>query len=79
MDLFVPQSPDPFLKKDSDMSLAKFGHINAIVDELNVLNNALYQMRNNIYANNNAALNGGLVPGDFYRTSLTGVVHVVHL
>lgn len=77
MDLFVPQSPDPFLKKDSDMSLAKFGHINAIVDELNVLNNALYQMRNNIYANNATAIANGLVPGDFFRTT-AGVLHVVH-
>jgi hypothetical protein len=32
---FSPASPDAFLVKESDMSLAKFGHINAIVNELN--------------------------------------------
>lgn len=34
MDKFIPQSPDKLLKKDADMSLAKFGHINAIVDQV---------------------------------------------
>jgi hypothetical protein len=32
---FVPSSPDLFLNDDPDMSLAKFGHINAIVNEVN--------------------------------------------
>lgn len=31
---FVPLSPDPYLNTDADMSLAKFGHINSIVDYL---------------------------------------------
>lgn len=31
---FVPLSPDPYLNTDADMSLAKFGHINSIVDFL---------------------------------------------
>lgn len=31
---FKPQSPDPFLKKSTDMAPAKFGHLNAIVDVL---------------------------------------------
>lgn len=35
MKYFKPQSPDPFIKKDADMALAKFGHLNAIVNELN--------------------------------------------
>lgn len=35
MDKFIPQSPDPFLKKEADMTGARFGHINAIVDEIN--------------------------------------------
>jgi hypothetical protein len=34
---FTPLSPDPFLNNDPDMSLAKFGHINAIVDFLVML------------------------------------------
>jgi len=31
---FRPLSPDPFLKKDADMALAKFGHLNHIIDML---------------------------------------------
>ena len=33
-----PKSPDSFLDKGADMSLAKFGHLNAIVDGLNKKN-----------------------------------------
>jgi hypothetical protein len=80
MEKFVPQSPDPFLNKDEDMSLAKFGHINAIVDELNGSNsfaNFVTQITNNTYANNAAALTGGLVAGDYYKTS-TGSIQVVY-
>jgi hypothetical protein len=32
---FVPQSPDLLLDNDPAMTLAKFGHINAIVNEVN--------------------------------------------
>jgi hypothetical protein len=35
MEKFIPKSPDKFLKKDADMALAKFGHLNAIVDKIN--------------------------------------------
>lgn len=35
MDKFKPLSPDPYLVNDEDMSLAKFGHINALVDAIN--------------------------------------------
>lgn len=35
MDRFKPVSPDPFIVEDQDMTLARFGHINAIVDALN--------------------------------------------
>lgn len=79
MEKFVPQSPDPFLNKDADMSLAKFGHINAIVDELNGTNsfaNFVNQITNNVYADNAAALAGGLTVGEYFRTS-AGVIHVV--
>ena len=31
MKKFIPQSPDPYIKKEADMGLAKFGHLNAIV------------------------------------------------
>jgi hypothetical protein len=32
---FIPTSPDVNLKKDEDTSLAKFGHLNAIVEYIN--------------------------------------------
>lgn len=35
MDRFKPLSPDPFIIEGEDMALAKFGHLNALVDELN--------------------------------------------
>ena len=34
---FTPLSNDPYLKADADMALAKFGHINTIVDYYNAL------------------------------------------
>jgi hypothetical protein len=63
---FIPQSPDSFLKKEADMSLVKYGHLNFLLDQCN----------NNVYANNTAAKAGGLKKGDFYRTS-TGQIFIV--
>lgn len=63
---FIPKSPDKYLKKGADTSLVKFGQLNFLLN----------QMNNNVYANNTAALAGGLKKGDFYRTS-TGVVMIV--
>ena len=37
---FSPVSPDTFLKAGSDMALAKFGHLNYIVDNYNTLDTA---------------------------------------
>lgn len=37
MEKFRPLSPDPYLVNDEDMSLAKFGHINALVDAINAV------------------------------------------
>ena len=34
---FSPVSPDTFLQAEKDMALAKFGHLNAIVDAHNTL------------------------------------------
>lgn len=31
---FIPLSPDPYIKTEGDMGLAKFGHLNAITDRL---------------------------------------------
>lgn len=56
---FIPQSPDSFLKKEADMSLVKFGHLNFLLDQLN----------NNVYSDNEEALEAGLKVGDFYRNS----------
>lgn len=35
VNIFIPQSPDPYLKDSADMSLAKFGHINSLVGDIN--------------------------------------------
>lgn len=32
MNRFYPQSPDPYIKVDGDQELAKFGHLNVLVD-----------------------------------------------
>jgi len=63
---FIPQSPDPYLSNESEMSLIKFGHINFLLNQCN----------NNVYANNTAALTAGLKVGDFYRNS-DGQVFIV--
>jgi hypothetical protein len=64
---FIPQSPDEFLTSESEMSLIKFGHINFLLNQVN----------NNVYANNAAALAGGLKKGDFYRTTIGQVFIVI--
>jgi hypothetical protein len=69
MKKFIPKSPDKFLKKEADMSLAKFGHLNEIVSVIN-------QITDNVYADNTAALAAGLEVGTLYSTS-TGEVRVV--
>ena len=38
---FSPVSPDTYLKAGSDMALAKFGHLNAIVDAYNTVDTAV--------------------------------------
>lgn len=68
---FTPKSPDPSMKGDErNMGLVKFGHLNEVVS-------LFEQMRDNVYANNAAAIAGGLEPGDFYRTNL-GTLHIVY-
>ena len=64
---FIPQSPDPYLNNEAEMSLIKFGHMNFILEQCN----------KNVYANNAAAITGGLSAGDFYRTS-TGQLFIVY-
>lgn len=38
---FIPQSNDPFLRNDADMALAKFGHLNHIIDMLCCISNSV--------------------------------------
>ena len=97
MKKFIPQSPDSFLKKEADMVLAKFGHLNAIVENVtaneevievnttNIASNAddivdiyaiIAAIATNVYADNTAALGGGLVAGEIYST-VTGEVRIV--
>jgi hypothetical protein len=62
---FVPVSPDPYLKNENDMAPAKFGHLNAL----------LANVRRE-YANNAAAIAGGLKVGELYSTP-AGEVRIV--
>jgi hypothetical protein len=62
---FVAVSPDPYLKTENDMAPAKFGHLNAL----------LANVRRE-YANNGAAIAGGLKQGELYSTP-TGEVRIV--
>ena len=80
MDLFIPLSPDPFLINEEDMSLAKFGHINAIVKALNdtipsgvgLMYQSQYDPFNTGIVLNSSALNSK--PGSYYldRDNHTG-------
>lgn len=45
---FSPVSPDTFLKAEKDMALAKFGHLNAIVDAYNTLDTAVTALTNTV-------------------------------
>lgn len=69
MNKFIPKSPDKFLKKDADATLARFGHLNELVNVIN-------QITENVYADNAAAVAGGLSVGDLYSTA-AGEVRVV--
>lgn len=54
---FVPMSPDPYLKKDEDMTLAKFGHLNRLLMDAQ-----------REYADNATAIEAGLKAGELYST-----------
>ena len=62
---FIPESPDPFLKKGEDMTPAKFGHLNEIL-----------RMTQREYADDTAAKAAGLKVGELYSRP-SGAVHVV--
>ena len=62
---FIPESPDPFLKKGEDMTPAKFGHLNEIL-----------RMTQREYADDATAIAAGLKVGELYSRP-SGAVHVV--
>tara|TARA_R100001510_G_C7638038_1_gene195879 strand:- start:778 stop:981 length:204 start_codon:yes stop_codon:yes gene_type:complete len=62
---FIPESPDPFLKKGEDMTPAKFGHLNEIL-----------RMTQREYADDATAIAAGLKVGELYSRP-SGSVHVV--
>ena len=62
---FIPESPDPFLKKGEDMAPAKFGHLNEIL-----------RMMQREFVNDTAAKEAGLTVGELYSKP-SGVVHVI--
>ena len=62
---FIPESPDPFLKKGEDMAPAKFGHLNEIL-----------RMTQREFASDAAAIEAGLTVGELYSRP-SGAVHVI--
>ena len=62
---FIPESPDPYLKKGEDMAPAKFGLLNEIL-----------RMTQREFANDAAAIEAGLTVGELYSRP-SGAVHVV--
>jgi hypothetical protein len=62
---FIPESPDPFLKKGEDMAPAKFGHLNEIL-----------RMTQREFASDADALAAGLTVGELYSRP-SGAVHVI--
>lgn len=62
---FIPESPDPFLKRGEDMTPAKFGHLNEIL-----------RMTQREYADDATAVAAGLKVGELYSRP-SGAVHVV--
>jgi chaperonin cofactor prefoldin len=83
-----------YLKNDGNATLARVGHVNAVVEEINTqfenvddqivviesdvvnLENRLEEITDNVYADNAAALAGGLTAGTLYSTA-TGEVRIV--
>lgn len=71
MEKFVPQSPDKFLKKEADMTVARFGHINAIVDEQNTIADDVTTLETTVTSLSGAVSNMELEYTEFTLTSLT--------
>jgi chaperonin cofactor prefoldin len=83
-----------YLKNDGNATLARVGHVNAVVEEVNTefeniedqfttinsaitsLENRLDEIADNVFADNAAAIAGGLAVGTLYSTA-TGEVRIV--
>lgn len=82
---FSPVSPDTFLKAGSDMALAKFGHLNAIVDAYNTLDTAVTAFSpiagtlkantiNESTSGSGVTINGQLQPTPILATTATTLI-----
>lgn len=47
---FTPKSPDPYLKTQGDMSPAKFGHLNHLVDEICCISDSIETLQEEVAA-----------------------------
>ena len=90
-----------YLKNDGNATLARVGHVNAVVEEINTefeniedqfttiesdittiesditsLKNILDEITDNVFADNAAAITGGLAVGTLYSTA-AGAVRIV--
>ncbi len=83
-----------YRKNDGNATLARVGHVNAVVEEINTefeniedqfttiksditsLENRLDEITDNVFADNAAAIAGGLAVGALYSTA-TGAVRIV--
>jgi predicted nucleic acid-binding Zn-ribbon protein len=83
-----------YRKNDGNATLARVGHVNAVVEEINTefeniedqfttiesditsLENRLDEIADNVFADNAAAIAGGLAVGALYSTA-TGAVRIV--
>jgi predicted nucleic acid-binding Zn-ribbon protein len=83
-----------YLKNDGNATLARVGHVNAVVEEINTefeniedqfttiesditsLENRLDEIADNVFADNAAAITGGLAVGTLYSTA-AGAVRIV--
>lgn len=65
MEEFLPKSPDPRILTQADQTLARFGHLNTLIRELNSLP---------VYLSNADAITAGLKPGELFVLSSTKAV-----
>lgn len=68
---FSPVSPDTYLKAGSDMALAKFGHLNYIVDAYNTLDTAVTANNTTLTTKVDAISNTGAYTGTLKANSIT--------